>query len=41
MVDKLIRIHQKTFERLSKHGKFGDSIDDVINKILNDLEKKR
>jgi len=33
-------LKQRTCNRLSKHGKFGESFDIVINKLLDEVEKK-
>lgn len=35
-----IRVKEKTKERLESHGKMNESFDDLINRILNELEKK-
>ena len=34
MQTKKIRIKKETYNKLVKKGKFGDSIDDIINRIL-------
>lgn len=36
-----IRIKPKTYERLVKYGKFGESYDDLMQKILNVIEDKQ
>ena len=41
MTTKTIRIKEATYNELCKHGKFGDTMDDVINNILGKLSKKR
>ena len=33
-------LYQTTLDRLRAHGAMGDSIDDVLNKILDKVEKK-
>lgn len=35
------KVYCKTLERVQKHGKMGDSFDDVLNKILDKLENKK
>ena len=37
MSTRLIRIHEDTLEKLAKHGKAGQSFNDVIEKILKEL----
>lgn len=37
---KTIKLRQKTFDRLKEHGKFDDSIDDVINRLIDEKERK-
>jgi len=32
-------LHESTFDRLEKYGKFQDSWDEVVNKVLDELEK--
>lgn len=36
----VIRLKRKTRERLKGHGKKGESYDDVINRLLNGVEKR-
>lgn len=36
-----IGVNRDVYERLAKLGKFGESYSDVINRILNELEKKK
>ena len=38
--DTSIRIKDKTKQRLAKHGKYGDSIDAIINRVLDAYENK-
>ena len=40
MADRTIRIKEETYARLAGYGKFGDTADNVINNILDALEKK-
>ena len=35
---KTVRISEATIQRLSAYGKFGDSYDDVIIRVLDELE---
>ena len=35
-----IGVSHEVYERLAKFGKFGESYSDVINRLLNELEKK-
>ena len=37
---KSIKISRPNYKRIIKYGKFGDSINDVITKILDKLDKK-
>lgn len=39
MVYHMIRLKEETVKRLKKFGKFGESYDDLINKILDRLEE--
>jgi hypothetical protein len=39
MTYTVIRLAVKTKERLRKYGKFGESYDDLINRILEEIEK--
>ncbi len=36
-----IRISEKTKNRIEKHGKYGDSIDSILVRILDEYEKKK
>ncbi len=38
MQTKKIRIKKETYDKLTKKGKFGDTIDDIINRILDSIE---
>lgn len=38
---KLIRIKERTIERLGKVGHFNESFDELINRILDMIEKKK
>lgn len=38
---KLIKIKDTTYDRLSKHGEFKESFDDIVNKVLDLAEGKR
>ena len=40
MQTKKIRIKKETYDRLAKKGKFGDTIDDIMNRILDSIESK-
>jgi hypothetical protein len=37
-MDTTIRITQKTKDRLAKHGKYGDTMDVIINDVLDEVE---
>jgi len=37
---KTLKINENTHERLKKHGKFGDSFDDVLNRLMDIVEGK-
>jgi len=37
MQTKKIRINKGTYDRLMKKGRFGDSIDDIVNRILDSI----
>lgn len=37
---KTLKIGEKTHERLKKHGKFGDSFEDIINRLMDIVEGK-
>jgi len=39
MQTKKIRIKKETYERLVKKGKQGDTMDDILNRILDSVEK--
>lgn len=36
-----IRVARKTRERLARHGRFGQSIDDVVNGVLDTVEEQQ
>jgi uncharacterized protein (UPF0371 family) len=36
---RVIRIRQETYDRLKKRGEFGMDFDDVVTRVLDDLEK--
>ncbi len=38
---KLIRVSEKTYDRLAKHGDLKDSFDSVLNKVLDVFEEKK
>ena len=38
---KTIKIQAETHKRLTAHGQFNDSFDDIINRILDVYEKKK
>jgi len=38
MQTKIIRIKKETYNKLAKKGKFGETIDDIINRILDIIE---
>jgi frataxin-like iron-binding protein CyaY len=40
MQTKKIRIKKETYDRLTKKGKFRETIDDIINRILDGIEKE-
>lgn len=33
-----MRIEQKTKDRLAKHGKYGQTMDDILNEVLDKME---
>lgn len=37
---KTLKIGEKTHERLKKHGRFGDSFEDIINRLMDIVENK-
>lgn len=37
---KMIRVDDDTHERLKTHGKFGESFQDIINRLLDIVEGK-
>jgi predicted CopG family antitoxin len=37
---KMIRVNDETHERLKKFGKFGESFEDVINRLMDIAEDK-
>jgi predicted CopG family antitoxin len=37
---KMIRVDDDTHERLKVHGKFGESFQDIINRLLDIVEGK-
>ena len=37
---KTLKISERTHERLKKHGQFGDSFDDILNRLLDIAEGK-
>lgn len=37
---KMIRVNDETHERLKKHGKFGESFEDIINRLMDVVEGK-
>ena len=37
---KLVRMDEKTLDRLKKHGKFGQTYDDVVNYLIDNIEGK-
>jgi predicted CopG family antitoxin len=37
---KMIRVNDSTHERLKRHGKFGDSFEDIINRLMDIAEGK-
>jgi hypothetical protein len=39
MQTKKIRIKKETYDRLAKKGKFGDTIDDIINRIMDSIDR--
>lgn len=34
-----MRINRSTLERLKKHGRYGEILDDIINRLLDQIEK--
>jgi hypothetical protein len=39
MTYTVVRLAIKTRERLKRYGQFGESYDDLINRILDEIEK--
>ena len=39
-VRKNLNIHEETYERLKKYGKFGESFDDLLNGLMDKMEAK-
>jgi hypothetical protein len=39
MTYTVVRLAVKTRERLKRYGQFGESYDDLINRILEEIEK--
>lgn len=39
MGDKLVRLHEDTYARLKALGRYGDSMDDIIKKLLGNDKK--
>jgi hypothetical protein len=37
---KMIRVTEKTHERLKAYGKFGDSFEDILNRLMDMAEGK-
>ena len=35
-----IRVAKKTRDRLARHGEFGQTIDDVVNRVLDTVEEQ-
>lgn len=35
-----IRINHNTLARLKKHGRYNEILDDIINRLLDEVEKK-
>jgi len=38
MQTKKLRIKKETYDRLIKNGKFGNTIDDILNRILDNID---
>ena len=36
----LIRVKKETHDQLVQRGKYGDSMDSIIKKVLNEIEKR-
>ena len=36
---KTVRLESRTYERLKARGRKGDTFDDIINAVLNQVEK--
>jgi predicted CopG family antitoxin len=36
---KNLNVSEDTYDRLRRRGKFGESFDDLVNRILNELEE--
>ena len=35
----LLRVKKETFDRLAETGEYGDTMDSIIKKLLNEVEK--
>jgi hypothetical protein len=38
---KSLKINDATHERLKRHGRFGDSFDDILNRLMDIVEGKK
>lgn len=36
-----LRLKNSTLKRLKKHGEYGDTMDSIVNKVLDKLEKDK
>jgi hypothetical protein len=36
-----IRVARKTRDRLARHGRFGQTVDDVVNRVLDTVEEQQ
>ena len=37
---KNLNVSDDTYDRLRRHGQFGESFDELLNRLLNDIEGK-
>ena len=38
---KTLRVSDKTHERIVKHGNYDETMDELLNRLLDKIEKKR
>ena len=40
MVRKNINLNEETYDRLKTYGKFGESFDDLLNRLMDNMDGK-